>query len=125
MPAIKLADGSALAIIEADLDRDLAARVARRQVLESFRDSVEVVSPLDHGLHLSRLQKVAQQDEVVLFQAGDEHGHDIPASADRSQTDIEKMPNRPPASARAVLDPRRPDPDIGGAAGQHAPAIRP
>src|SRR5438105_3955293 len=57
-----------------DLDRDLAARMAARQVSESFRDSVEVVSFLDHGLHLSRLKKAAQQDEVVLFQAGDEDG---------------------------------------------------
>src|SRR2546430_5667784 len=75
-----------------DLDRDLAARVTGCQVDEGFRDSVEVVSPLDHRLHLSRRNKAAQQDEVVLFQAGDEHGHDVPASTDRSQTDIEKCP---------------------------------
>src|SRR5207237_8720432 len=109
----------------ADLDRDLAARVTSCQVDEGFRDSVEIVSPLDHRLQLSRRNKAAQQDEAVLFQAGDEHGHDMPASTDRSQTDIEKMPNRPPPSPPAVLDSSRPDPQRSRAAAQHSHALRP
>src|SRR5439155_5378215 len=49
----------------------------------------------------------------------------LPATADRSQTHLEKMPQRPPSSALAMLDSRGPDPDIASAGVKHTLALRP